>query len=42
MVKNSTPPIMNHLFEIVRQEDEKEERYAEYLKSKGYIVYKSK
>ena len=33
---------MNHLFEIVRQEDEKEKTYAEYLKSKGYIVYKSK
>lgn len=33
---------MNHLFEIVRQEDEKEERYVEYLKSKGYIVHKIK
>ena len=39
-MSNTTPPIMNHLFELIREEETKEKECIEYLEGRGFICYK--
>ena len=39
-MSNNTPPIMNHLFELIREEEKKEKECSEFLEGRGFICYK--
>ena len=39
-MSNTTPPIMNHLFELIREEENKDKECIEYLVGRGFICYK--